>query len=60
LPQRTTRSLVYRIGCCSRIASRRAYTLARLGGDEFVLVLHEIAGPRDAESVASKVALHNG
>jgi len=34
---------------------RKADTLARLGGDEFVLVLNEIAGPRDAESVASKV-----
>jgi diguanylate cyclase len=34
---------------------RKADTLARLGGDEFVLVLSEIAGPRDAESVASKV-----
>ncbi len=34
---------------------RKADTLARLGGDEFVLVLNEISGPRDAESVASKV-----
>jgi predicted signal transduction protein with EAL and GGDEF domain len=34
---------------------RKADTLARLGGDEFVLVLNEIAGPRDAETVASKV-----
>jgi diguanylate cyclase len=34
---------------------RKADTLARLGGDEFVLVLNEIAGPRDAESVARKV-----
>ena len=34
---------------------RKADTLARLGGDEFVLVLNEIAGPRDAENVASKV-----
>jgi diguanylate cyclase (GGDEF)-like protein len=34
---------------------RKADTLARLGGDEFVLVLNEIVGPRDAESVASKV-----
>ena len=34
---------------------RKADTLARLGGDEFVLVLNEIASPRDAESVASKV-----
>jgi diguanylate cyclase len=35
--------------------SRKADTLARLGGDEFVLVLNEIASPREAESVASKV-----
>ena len=35
--------------------SRKAATLARLRGDEFVLVLNEIVGPRDAESVASKV-----
>jgi diguanylate cyclase (GGDEF)-like protein len=34
---------------------RKADTLARLGGDEFVLVLNEISGPRDAETVASKV-----
>jgi diguanylate cyclase (GGDEF)-like protein len=34
---------------------RKADTLARLGGDEFVLVLNEITGPRDAETVASKV-----
>ncbi|HVW70209.1 MAG TPA: diguanylate cyclase, partial [Steroidobacteraceae bacterium] len=34
---------------------RKADTLARLGGDEFVLVLNEISGPRDAESVATKV-----
>jgi diguanylate cyclase len=34
---------------------RKADTLARLGGDEFVLVLNEISGPRDAESVAAKV-----
>ncbi|HWW80385.1 MAG TPA: EAL domain-containing protein [Steroidobacteraceae bacterium] len=34
---------------------RKADTLARLGGDEFVLVLNEISGPHDAESVASKV-----
>jgi diguanylate cyclase (GGDEF)-like protein len=34
---------------------RKADTLARLGGDEFVLVINEISGPRDAESVASKI-----
>jgi diguanylate cyclase (GGDEF)-like protein len=34
---------------------RKADTLARLGGDEFVLVLNEITGPRDAETVASKI-----
>jgi diguanylate cyclase len=34
---------------------RKADTLARLGGDEFVLVLNEISGPRDAETVATKV-----
>jgi diguanylate cyclase len=34
---------------------RKADTLARLGGDEFVLILNEITGPQDAESVASKV-----
>ena len=34
---------------------RKADTLARLGGDEVVLVLNEISGPRDAETVASKV-----
>ncbi len=39
---------------------RKADTLARLGGDEFVLVLNEIAGPRDAETVASKVARQHG
>lgn len=33
---------------------RKADTLARLGGEEFVLVLNEIVGPHDAESVASK------
>ena len=38
-----------------RVLLRKADTLARLGGDEFVLVLNEIAGPRDAEHVASKV-----
>ena len=32
---------------------RRSDTLARLAGDEFVIVLSEIAGVRDAESVAS-------
>jgi diguanylate cyclase (GGDEF)-like protein len=34
---------------------RKADTLARLGGDEFVLVLNEVSGARDAETVASKV-----
>jgi len=38
-----------------RALLRKADTLARLGGDEFVLVLNEIASPREAESVASKV-----
>jgi diguanylate cyclase (GGDEF)-like protein len=37
------------------LALRKADTLARLGGDEFVLILNEISGPQDAESVASKV-----
>ncbi len=34
---------------------RRTDTLARLAGDEFVIVLNEISGVRDAESVASGV-----
>ncbi len=34
---------------------RKADTLARMGGDEFVLVLNEVTGPRDAETVASKI-----
>ena len=34
---------------------RRTDTLARLAGDEFVIVIHEIAGLHDAESVASGV-----
>ena len=42
---------------CQRLRQvlRKADTLARLGGDEFVLILNEIAGPQDAEAVASKV-----
>ena len=38
-----------------RKSVRASDTLARLGGDEFVLVLNEISGSRDAETVASKV-----
>ena len=34
---------------------RRADTLARLAGDEFVVVVNEISGLRDAESLASGV-----
>jgi diguanylate cyclase (GGDEF)-like protein len=34
---------------------RRTDTLARLAGDEFVILIHEITGLHDAESIASSV-----
>jgi len=34
---------------------RRTDTLARLGGDEFVLIVNDITGPQDVESVIRKV-----
>jgi len=37
---------------------RRTDTLARFGGDEFVLIINDITGPQDIESVISKV-LHD-
>ena len=38
-----------------RAALRKVDTLARIGGDEFVVVLSEIAGPHDVETVISNV-----
>ena len=34
---------------------RKADTLARLGGDEFVLIVNEISGAQDVETIASKL-----
>jgi diguanylate cyclase (GGDEF)-like protein len=34
---------------------RRTDTLARLGGDEFVLIINDITGPQDVESVICKM-----
>ncbi len=44
-------------GIASRLSAtlRRGDTLARLGGDEFTVLLPDIAGPEDAEVIASKI-----